>query len=235
MPDALHGLSEDELEELEMFLLYELQSDEGMTIDILDGFLHAIAIGPVSIFPPQWLPKIWGTETALPPAHSLDRINHIVGLVVGHFNGIISGFESEPRTVAPIFMLNKYRGREYMDADAWAYGFMEGMGLCWHDWQPMLDTAEGQAWFRPVGLLAMDDFSPDQEELTKTPARRAKIAKEIPQAVLAMLDYWMPLRVAAYEQQLARAMQPKVGRNEPCPCGSGKKYKKCCGAPADLH
>jgi uncharacterized protein len=24
--------------------------------------------------------------------------------------------------------------------------------------------------------------------------------------------------------------KPKVGRNEPCPCGSGKKYKKCCGA-----
>jgi preprotein translocase subunit SecA len=24
--------------------------------------------------------------------------------------------------------------------------------------------------------------------------------------------------------------EPKVGRNEPCPCGSGKKYKKCCGA-----
>lgn len=22
---------------------------------------------------------------------------------------------------------------------------------------------------------------------------------------------------------------PKAGRNEPCPCGSGKKYKKCCG------
>ncbi|HIC86576.1 MAG TPA: hypothetical protein EYP06_09830, partial [Desulfobacterales bacterium] len=22
----------------------------------------------------------------------------------------------------------------------------------------------------------------------------------------------------------------KVGRNAPCPCGSGKKYKKCCGA-----
>ena len=22
---------------------------------------------------------------------------------------------------------------------------------------------------------------------------------------------------------------PKVGRNDPCPCGSGKKYKKCCG------
>ncbi|MBI2382070.1 MAG: SEC-C domain-containing protein [Gammaproteobacteria bacterium] len=25
---------------------------------------------------------------------------------------------------------------------------------------------------------------------------------------------------------------PKVGRNDPCPCGSGQKYKKCCGAKA---
>lgn len=25
---------------------------------------------------------------------------------------------------------------------------------------------------------------------------------------------------------------PKIGRNDPCPCGSGKKYKKCCGARA---
>jgi tetratricopeptide (TPR) repeat protein len=28
----------------------------------------------------------------------------------------------------------------------------------------------------------------------------------------------------------ARVTRPKVGRNEPCPCGSGKKFKKCCGA-----
>lgn len=26
-----------------------------------------------------------------------------------------------------------------------------------------------------------------------------------------------------------RRIQPKVGRNAPCPCGSGKKYKQCCG------
>ncbi|MBW3595844.1 MAG: SEC-C domain-containing protein, partial [Planctomycetes bacterium] len=27
-----------------------------------------------------------------------------------------------------------------------------------------------------------------------------------------------------------RHAAPRVGRNEPCPCGSGKKFKKCCGA-----
>jgi len=29
-----------------------------------------------------------------------------------------------------------------------------------------------------------------------------------------------------------RREMPKVGRNEPCPCGSGKKYKNCCGRVA---
>ncbi len=28
--------------------------------------------------------------------------------------------------------------------------------------------------------------------------------------------------------------EPKVGRNDPCPCGSGKKYKKCCGRAAGV-
>ncbi|MFM8683885.1 MAG: SEC-C metal-binding domain-containing protein, partial [Chthoniobacterales bacterium] len=30
----------------------------------------------------------------------------------------------------------------------------------------------------------------------------------------------------------ARREAPKVGRNEPCPCGSGKKFKSCCGRKA---
>ena len=29
-----------------------------------------------------------------------------------------------------------------------------------------------------------------------------------------------------------RRETPKVGRNEPCPCGSGKKFKKCCSGKA---
>ena len=36
-----------------------------------------------------------------------------------------------------------------------------------------------------------------------------------------------PHRPATY-----RRAQPKIGPNDPCPCGSGKKYKKCCGSPA---
>ena len=34
---------------------------------------------------------------------------------------------------------------------------------------------------------------------------------------------------AAEKQEPVRRERPKVGRNDPCPCGSGKKYKKCHG------
>ena len=34
------------------------------------------------------------------------------------------------------------------------------------------------------------------------------------------------------KQETIRRDMPKVGRNDPCPCGSGKKYKNCCGKNA---
>jgi len=45
-----------------------------------------------------------------------------------------------------------------------------------------------------------------------------------------LLRFQAPAKAAAAPQTQRRQM-PKVGRNEPCPCGSGKKYKKCHGAP----
>jgi uncharacterized protein len=77
---------------------------------------------------------------------------------------------------------------------------------CWNDWQPLLSTPQGQAWFRPIGLLGEADFSVDQDELTKTPAMRAELALQIPQAVLDMHAHWLPLRRAVYEREVAKSM-----------------------------
>jgi hypothetical protein len=48
--------------------------------------------------------------------------------------------------------------------------------------------------------------------------------------------YLKPMVIPPTEKQMARK-PPKVGRNEPCPCGSGKKFKRCClnPAPKDLR
>lgn len=233
--ELFHLLTNDELHELDQFLLFDLDSDEGMTLDILDGYLHAIAVGPTTVLPQQWLPKVWGLDGFLPPTESLNEANHVVGLVMRHYNGILGGLQKSPREISPVWMEQEYRGKIYDQGEGWAFGFMEGMRLCWDDWTPMLESAEGKIWFRPIGLLAEDGFSPDQDELTRTPARRAKLTHQIPNAVLAMHAYWLPYRHAVHEREMAKAMQAKVGRNEACPCGSGKKFKKCCGAAGLVH
>ncbi|MDM0101996.1 UPF0149 family protein [Variovorax sp. J22G73] len=230
-------LSEDEFTELEQFLLYDVDTEDVMALDMADGFLHAIAVGPTTIPPGQWLPKVWGTKEMMPPMDSIDQLNHMLGLVMRHFNSIIAGLEGNPREISPCWSTMTYEGdkQEYDDAEVWAYGFIEGMRLCWSDWQPLLSTPQAQALLRPIGLLGEGDFSVDQDELTRTPAMRAELALQIPQAVLDMHAHWLPLRHAVYQREVAKAMQPKVGRNEPCPCGSGKKFKQCCGAAGDLH
>jgi uncharacterized protein YecA (UPF0149 family) len=46
----------------------------------------------------------------------------------------------------------------------------------------------------------------------------------------AMVQWWItgPARRLAWKTDAHAG--PKVGRNDPCPCGSGRKFKKCCGA-----
>ena len=44
------------------------------------------------------------------------------------------------------------------------------------------------------------------------------------------LSYSGPDESGATKKQTMRRAEPRVGRNDPCPCGSGKKHKKCCGA-----
>jgi SEC-C motif-containing protein len=45
-------------------------------------------------------------------------------------------------------------------------------------------------------------------------------------------DTWFFVDGESATQEPYVREEPKIGRNEPCPCGSGKKYKKCCGKAA---
>jgi len=82
-----------------------------------------------------------------------------------HFNSIIASLEDEPPDVFPIWSAIEFEGREWDDAEAWALGFVQGVDLCRADWQPLLETEQGRAWYRPIGLLGEEDFCPEQDEL----------------------------------------------------------------------
>ena len=59
-----------------------------------------------------------------------------------------------------------------------------------------------------------------------TPEEYASILRRFPENDY-LTRFYKPMEVAPTEKQLARK-PPKIGRNELCPCGSGKKFKKCC-------
>src|SRR5215203_4463195 len=60
-------LSEKEFNELDQFLLSDRSSDDAMTMDTLHGYMTAIAIGPETIMPAEWLLKVWGEDASATP------------------------------------------------------------------------------------------------------------------------------------------------------------------------
>ncbi|MDF2834777.1 MAG: hypothetical protein K0Q63_417 [Paenibacillus sp.] len=72
-----------------------------------------------------------------------------------------------------------------------------------------------------------------QQPMAKAPGkdRRAPIVAPLAAASASVLPFAAPASKSTAEVYSFETMQ-KVGRNEPCPCGSGKKYKKCCGGNA---
>ncbi|WP_031409462.1 UPF0149 family protein [Thiomonas sp. FB-Cd] len=55
-------LTDAEIDKLDHFLLYEADVDDSMTLDMLDGYLHALAISPTTVHPTRWMPRIWGED-----------------------------------------------------------------------------------------------------------------------------------------------------------------------------
>jgi uncharacterized protein len=60
--------------------------------------------------------------------------------------------------------------------------------------------------------------------------QRFDLMRALPEIALATKAYWQGRWHQLLDTPVERT--PKIGRNDPCPCGSGKKYKRCCGAAA---
>lgn len=85
-----------------------------------------------------------------------------------------------------------------------------------------------EAVFRALTRVRVQVMSPEEEE-ARAEAERAAIAEEFRHHdENRSLSYSAAGQVEAEKPKPAKAA-PRVGRNDPCPCGSGKKYKKCCG------
>lgn len=222
-------LSDTELDELDQFLMSDATREESMDIAMLDGFLTALAIGPNTLPPSRWMPVIWGGEMTW---ESEAQAKRMMSLVFRHANDILFTLRGYPDDFEPLLYEREHEGKKIPIIDEWCTGFVRGMALDEEAWRPLLDSEEGGEMLFPIMLYGTEV---GWEQLRDDPAlenRHEEFAASLGDSVIAIMDWWLPTRKA---KSTLRREEPKVGRNDPCPCGSGKKFKQCCGGPKTLH
>ena len=220
-----------DLEMLDGFLMSDRAPSESMMLSDLDGFLTGIAVGPEFILPSEWLPLIWGGEA--PEFADEAEAKAILGTIMGRYNEILRQVGNG--TFEPILWAT---ADDTVIAGDWAEGFALAIGLRPEAWDPLFDAEEDALALLPILALCGDengdsalglDAETDDDIMEMAPA-------VLPAAVMEIAAFWRERRAAPGGNPLAdRATHAArtstgPGRNEPCPCGSGKKFKRCCGA-----
>ena len=104
-----------------------------------------------------------------------------------------------------------------------------------HDAQSVRAWAEESQW-HGLEIIATEDGGPDDEaglvEFACEFTREEERHRHHERARFARVEGdWFFVDGERVKQQPFVRDEPKRRRNEPCPCGSGRKYKKCCGMP----
>jgi uncharacterized protein len=224
-------LSDAELDWLQEFLLERIDDDaetegkdEGvLAISELDGLLTAIVSAPVTILPSRWLPAVWGDFA--PVWDDIADAEHVLGLMMRHMNGIAGVLMRDPEDFEPMFEERSVDGKTYTIVDEWCEGYMRGVGLAAEEWR-----AAGEDMTRMLApILAFTSLTDWLAHEKYSEAETDRVRDAIAPAVREIHAWWLARRSeAAHVPEPVRRKGPRIGRNDPCPCGSGKKYKKCC-------
>jgi len=109
----------------------------------------------------------------------------------------------------------------------WASGFAAAMALVPDAWSALLEDARTEILVAPfVGFFDLND--PIFEPAEDFAQRLDEAAAFMPRAIL-VLRKLARMRATEDPAMDTRLVSGKVGRNDPCPCGSGTIYKRCCG------
>ena len=195
--------------------------DSILDISGLDGFFAALACAPVTIMPSIWMPAIWGGEHLAPEWESEQEFTEFSKSIMLHYNGVMSDFQDQ--VYEPLFLGGDDSSSELLIVDEWCEGFVKGLNL-WGEMKPQ-DMKQLEACLYPIRHFCTDDGF--EALASMSDSEIYQLQSSIQPKVRALHKYFYKPAERA-DTTFIRAT-PKVGRNDPCPCDSGKKYKKCCG------
>src|SRR5260370_5155695 len=224
-------LSEAELDRLSS-VLARFGDKHSMNLKQLDGFLAALICGPDTVLPSEYLPVIWGDRISLEDTFKAQPLLHdFLSLIMRYWNAIADTLHSGD-VYLPL-LLEDESGISH--ANDWANGFLRGMELRKEDWTDLLNDEQHGGWLVPIFALAHENSLDAAMRPYKEPVSaemREKLIVGVAAGVTGIYRHFQSQR-SLENQSLGnttiRRVAPKIGRNDPCPCGSGKKFKQCCG------
>lgn len=224
-PGLQHSLSEEEFDRLADFL-GKSTSERAMNIEMLDGFFCALLVGPETVPPSEYLPVVFGDTTGESWAFdSMEEANEILALLMRHWNAIASVLQNG-KPHLPVLLADAEGVERGND---WAEGFMRGIGCRGRSWAELIQDEEHGGCLIPMMLLAFEhDEDPKLRAGPFTSEKRTEILAHMAAGVVLAYRYFLPRRQRTANASPTQRHSVHIGRNDPCPCGSGKKYKRCC-------
>ena len=232
-----HPLTDAEFDRLSS-IMERIGDNRSMNIEQLDGFLAALICGPEIVRPSEYLPVIWGGDMVLEDSFRAQPIlQDFLSLIMRHWNAIADTLHSG-EVFLPLLIEDE---NGITHANDWATGFLRGMEFYKEQWATLLADEEHGGWLVPIFALATEHHPDLKMRPYKEPISlelRENLIVGAAAGVTGIYRHFKARQTTENESYgnstTYRRVVPKIGRNDPCLCGSGKKFKLCC-ARTTLH
>ena len=168
-----------------------------------------------------------------------NRLRAANNLLLRHWNTIASALQQTLKVTSLYSPVLLAAADSVPQGNNWAMGFMRGVDARPTSWRELIQSEEHGGCILPIMLLAHEhDPDPEMRPGPVVLEKHVELLQMMAASLTLIYRYFEPhrrsggLAMRNEAQPSRRRNQPKVGRNDPCPCGSAKKYKHCCAGTA---
>jgi len=226
---------------LARFLSFPQRPKDTLTYPQLAGFLFGLANGPELIPPSEWIPLVFNDREAR--YETREEAEQVLQAMMALYNDCIRERTGGTVSLPPGCEIRPWP-MDNLSADAplsqWAQGFSIGYDYLeevWNEYTPDEFDQDLGALLMTLTFFTSPNLAAAYHQETKGTGSLEQFAQSVVEIFPDAMREYAHLGRSIYQARLEvgdlDVVPPghrKVGRNDPCPCGSGKKFKKCCSA-----
>ncbi len=200
-----------------------------MTVGEMDGFVTGLLVCAQIVPPSEWLPVVWGPETEF---ESIEEAEATVAALIGHYNGVARTLAYEPENYGPVLEVDEITDEVFWIE--WIRGFESAMGLRPETWEQIKRNDEQDVTEAVEVIHTLYAAANGTSELAeKGLDLLVSMAPTLIGGMVRDLDARKHSRGPGAGERLVPGLPgatgEKAGRDEPCGCGSERRYDRCCG------